>query len=88
MGSGKFGKLMSDLRESDPEKTSYSSLADRVWDAKFTPKGVERMSYALDEKWAMDMKIAEELGEKRGEKRGEMKKAIQTAERMLARGCE
>ncbi len=46
------------------------------------------MSYALDEKWAMDMKIAEELGEKRGEKRGEMKKAIQTAERMLARGCE
>ena len=42
------------------------------------------MSYALDEKWAMDMKIAEELGEKRGE----MKKAIQTAERMLARGCE
>ena len=48
MGSGKFGKLMSDLRESDPEKTSHSSLADRVWNAKFTPKGVERMSYALD----------------------------------------
>ncbi len=42
------------------------------------------MSYALDEKWAMDMKIAEELGEKRGE----MKKAIQTAERMLVRGYD